>query len=314
MGVRQYWRPCLRRVADFARLRGNEVTCALRLGRRMLAIVAQGASRRRLRVIKWRRSPGQRGVAAVAGIRCCHVSGSLAGCRQPCWRMARNAGTRHLRMVNRTHSWCPLGRIVANFAGVGCRKVSATLARNLGVVVARETCSRHLRVVHRTLGWHELHSVMASFANIAGGHMRRALAESRKLRWAVTCVASGSGLRVVKWPLRRNPSCGHMAVFANIAGREMCEVLAGGARAIVAREAGSGHTHMAKHSWLPGVDVMAVFANIAGRQVVRRINLALGWLMRTIMAAQASARGLRMVEQLASWFPGKGRMAGGAII
>jgi len=175
-------------------------------------------------------------VAIVAGIAARDVVRCFSGRRETV--MARSAGSGDLRMVDRVHRREDVG-IVTIFADVACRYVRRVLAGGIGAVMAAAAIATYVDMIEirrRPAGRR-----MAVVAVVAAIDVCRRLAGCRYT--VVTGTASADYLGVINGEYGRK-YIGRVAIFADIAGLNMCDVLADCLGSVMAADAVAADIHM----------------------------------------------------------------------
>ncbi len=245
---------------------------------------------------KRRRLPGQRRMAAVAGVVARNVSGRLAGGLGAV--VAGGARTGDLRVID-AGGGLPCERGVAGGAGRAGRDVSRVLAGGRRAVVARGTAAAHLGVVDlRDRAPRERRVAVAT--GRAREDVRRALAGGP---CAVMAGCAGFGQPGVR-EVGGSPLDGRVATVAGIVGQDVSGALAGRNGAVVAGNAVAEHLRVVDtRSGLPGRDDVARLARRRSPDVGRILAVGAG----AVVTRSAVGGDPRVVEL--GWSPGAGRVA-----
>lgn len=175
-------------------------------------------------------------MAIVAGITAGDVVRCFSGCRETV--MARATGSGDLRMVYRIHRREDVG-VVTVFANVRRRYVSRVLARGIRAVVAACAIAAYVDMIE--VGRRPAGGGVAVVTVVAALDVRRRLAACRHA--VVTGAAGADDLGVIDGENGRE-YVGRVAVFADIAGLNVREVLADRLGAVMAADAVAADIHM----------------------------------------------------------------------
>ncbi len=231
------------------------------------------------------RQPARRGVAVVAVGATINVPLVLA-CRDDAV-VAGSAGSDDLRVIDRKDG-NPDIRCVAVLADVAGLDVGQVLASGLGAVVAAETIAGDVDVIE--VCRHPACRGVAVVAVGATGDMRGVLAGCGEA--VVTGAAGTQYLRVID-SIGWCPDVAVMAVFADVAGLDVCDVLTRSLHAVVAADAIADDADVVKSRRAPGIRCVAVITGIAAVDMSRVLTRR----RDTVVARAAGPDHLRMVDR-----------------
>lgn len=177
---------------------------------------------------------------------------------------------------------------MAVFADVGRLYVQGALSGRVSAVVAANAIVRYVDVIE--ICWNPRHGRMAIVAVVAARYVCWMLANRCDTVMARSTRANNLGM---VHGVGRYPNVRGVAVFADIAGLNMCRRFAGGVRAIMAVNAIAGNVDVIEVGREPSCCGVAVFAVVAACDVrwifARRGN--------PIMTRAASTQYLRVVNR-----------------
>ena len=231
-----------------------------RLTRGFNAIMAADTVSCDVHVIEVRWQPAYRGVAIVACVPAGDVGWVFSCCREPI--MTGAAGTQDLRMVHGI-SRRPDIAVMTVLADIGRLYVTQVLTGSVNAIVTTRAVSDDVHVIkiRRPPG----NSRMTVVTGITAGEVGRVFAGCNDA--VVTGITGANDLRVIDGKHRRE-DIRVVAILANIARLDMCQVLAGRLHAIVAVDAIPGDVQVVKIRRQPPVSGMAVVTSIPAGQMV----------------------------------------------
>ena len=171
---------------------------------------------------------------------------------------------------------------------VRCIEVSRIHTRRGSAVMAGRTGSQNLIVIDGD-DWSPYIGAVAILTDVCRLWVQWPLTCRIGAVVAVHTIAHNIGVIEVRW----KPGNRCVAVIAVVTAGDMCRVLAGRSRAIVARSTGANHLCVVhRKGGYPGVRCMTVFANLAGLNVRQVLSRGI----RAVVATGTIASDVHVIE------------------
>lgn len=225
------------------------------------AVMAAKAIARYVDVVKVGRQPGGSGMTIITIIAAGNVRRILAGRRNSV--MTGAARSQNLRMVDSKH-WHPDVRGMAVLTHVARLHMGRVLTRCVDTVVAADTVTRDIDVIK--IRGQPGGCGMTIIAIIAACNVRRVFTRRSE---AIVTGAAGAGDLCMVDKVGWRPDIRVVTVFANIGCLNMCQVLAGCFRPVVAADAVTCDVDVVKNRRSPGDRGVAIVTSVVAGDVGR---------------------------------------------